>query len=207
MFRRRTTTAPTDGTPTPEATDTEAGQTAAEKASGKGRPTPKRREAEAARKERVKAPRDRREAMRQQRAKARAQRVKVQEAMKTGDERYLPARDRGPVRRFVRDYVDGRRTPAEFLLPFFLLIFLIMMVPTRITQTIALALWLPAIVLVPIDLIFLGVRLRKELRTRFPDESHRGSVAYGVMRATQLRRLRLPKPQVKPGGQPVEPKK
>lgn len=204
MFRRRTTTASSDAPSTSETTAAEVDSTATERVSGKGRPTPKRREAEAARKERVKAPRDRREALRQQREKSRAQRLKVQEAMKTGDDRYLPSRDRGPVRRFVRDYVDARRTPAEYLLPFFLLIFLVMMVPTKITQTIALALWLPAIVLVPIDLVFMGFRLRKELRTRFPDEPLRGAVAYGVMRATQLRRLRLPKPQVKPGGKPKD---
>lgn len=166
---------------------------------GKGRPTPKRREAEAARKTRIKAPRDRKEALRQQRAQARQQRLKVQEAMKTGDERYLPARDKGPVRRFVRNFVDSRRTASEYLLPYFLVIFLIMLIPLAIAQTIALAMWLPALVLVPLDLVFLGFRLRRELRERFPDESHRGAVTYGIMRATQLRRLRLPKPQVKPG--------
>ena len=37
--------------------------------------------------------------------------------MVTGDDRHLPARDRGPVRRFVRDYVDARRTMLEYMLP------------------------------------------------------------------------------------------
>lgn len=166
---------------------------------GKGRPTPKRREAEAARKNRIKAPRDRKEALRLQRARARQQRLKIQEAMRTGDERYLPARDKGPVRRFVRDFIDSRRTASEYLLPYFLVIFLIMLIPLAIAQTIALAMWLPALVLVPLDLIYLGFRLRRELRERFPDESHRGAVTYGIMRATQLRRLRLPKPQVERG--------
>jgi len=172
------------------------------KPGGKGRPTPKRREAEQARKARVKAPRDRREAIRLQRQRARAERAKIHQAMLTGDERYLPARDKGPVRRFCRDFVDSRRTTGEFLLPYFLVIFVLMSIPVPPIPAVATYLWLLALVVVPVDLILLGRRLKRELRRRFPDESHRGAVAYAVMRATQIRRLRLPKPQVKPG-QPI----
>jgi Protein of unknown function (DUF3043) len=191
VFRRRSAT---------EAAPTEA-EAPVEKADGKGRPTPKRREAEAARKARVTAPKDRREALRAQREKSRVERMKVQQAMQTGDERYLPLRDKGPVRRFARDYVDARRTLAEYLLPFFLVILLLMMLPPNVpyVREISLYLWLAAIIIVPVDLIFLGVRFRKELKTRFPDDSHKGVTVYAIMRSTQLRRLRLPKPQVKPG--------
>jgi hypothetical protein len=87
------------------------------KPGGKGRPTPKRREAEMARKKRVAPPRNRKEAAALQRERMRAEREKRVSAMRTGDERYLPARDRGPVRRFVRDFVDSRRSVGEFLLP------------------------------------------------------------------------------------------
>jgi hypothetical protein len=194
VFRRRTAT---------EAAPTEAAEPTdfVEKAEGKGRPTPKRREAEAARKARVSAPKDRREAMRLQRDKSRQERLKVQQAMQTGDERYLPARDKGPVRKFARDYVDARRTLAEFLLPFFLVILVLMMLPPNVpfVRDVSLFLWLAAIIIVPIDLVFLAFRFRKELKERFPNESHRGATAYAIMRSTQIRRLRLPKPQVKPG--------
>jgi Protein of unknown function (DUF3043) len=196
VFRRRTTESAATQAATPEPTVAEP---EGAKPDGKGRPTPKRREAELARKARVSAPKDRREAVRQQRAKARAERAKVQQAMVTGDERYLPARDKGAVRRFCRDFVDSRRTPAEYLLPYFLVIFIVMTIPIPQVQLIATYLWLVAIVIVPIDLILLARRLKRQLRERFPDESHRGAVAYGIMRATQIRRLRLPKPQVKPG--------
>jgi Protein of unknown function (DUF3043) len=196
VFRRRTTESAATQAATPESTVAEP---EGAKPDGKGRPTPKRREAELARKARVSAPKDRREAVRQQRAKARAERAKVQQAMVTGDERYLPARDKGAVRRFCRDFVDSRRTPAEYLLPYFLVIFIVMTIPIPQVQLIATYLWLVAIVIVPIDLILLARRLKRQLRERFPDESHRGAVAYGIMRATQIRRLRLPKPQVKPG--------
>ncbi len=94
---------------------------------------------------------------------------------------------------------DSRRTPAEYLLPYFLVIFIVMTIPVPQVQIIATYLWLVAIVIVPIDLILLARRLKKQLRERFPDESHRGAVTYGIMRSTQIRRLRLPKPQVKPG--------
>ena len=191
MFRRRTTTEP--------APDAATEPTSELHTDGKGRPTPKRRDAEQARKARVSAPRDRKEAMRQQREKSRAERARVQQAMATGDERYLPARDKGPVRKFCRDFVDSRRTLAEYLLPYFLVIFIVMTIPVREVQAIAQFLWLIAIVVVPIDLILMTRRLKRELRERFPNESHRGAVSYAVMRSTQIRRLRLPKPQVKPG--------
>jgi hypothetical protein len=193
VFRRRTTE---ESTPPPAPAPAE---TASERPGGKGRPTPKRRDAEQARKARVSAPKDRKEAVRQQREKARADRAKVQQAMVTGDDRYLPARDKGPVKRFCRDFVDSRRTPAEYLLPYFLVIFIVMTIPMPQVQIIATYLWLVAIIVVPIDLIFMGRRLKRQLRERFPNDRHRGAIAYGVMRATQIRRLRMPKPLVKPG--------
>ena len=45
----------------------------------------------------------------------------MREGMRTGDERYLPARDKGPVRRYVRDFVDARLCMAELLLPLLVL--------------------------------------------------------------------------------------
>ena len=47
---------------------------------------------------------------------------KVRQGMRTGDERYLPARDKGPVKRFIRNYIDARLSVAEFLLPLLLVI-------------------------------------------------------------------------------------
>ena len=63
------------------------------------------------------------------------------------------------------------------------------------------ALWMATMLLVVVDLTWFGFRLRREIRTRFPDDRGRGHVFYGITRATQLRRLRLPKPRVRPGAQ------
>jgi hypothetical protein len=168
---------------------------------GKGRPTPTRREAEAARKARVRPVVDRREAVRRQRQLARAERAKARQAMATGDERNYLGRDKGPVRAFIRDWVDARRTIAEFFLPIVLLVLLLSFVRNPTVQLFSSALWLATMLLVAIDLTWFGVKLRREIRTRFPDDGGRGHVFYGIARATQLRKLRMPKPRVRPGAQ------
>ncbi|MGN6162400.1 MAG: DUF3043 domain-containing protein, partial [Marmoricola sp.] len=85
------------------------------KADGKGRPTPTRKEAEAAAKQRAKSVKDPKSRSREQRT---GNAAKVREAMRTGDDRYLPARDQGPVKRFVRDFVDSRVGFLEFIIIF-----------------------------------------------------------------------------------------
>ncbi|MEU1896701.1 DUF3043 domain-containing protein [Streptomyces pristinaespiralis] len=169
----------------------------------KGRPTPKRSEAQGQRRRASSgAPQDRKEAMKRQREARRADLARQREALASGDERYLPARDKGPVRRFVRDFVDSRFCIAEFFLPLAVVILVLSMVRVAQLQNIALLLWLGVIVLIVVDSIGLSIRLKKQLRERFPNEPKRGAVAYGLMRTLQMRRLRLPKPQVKRGERP-----
>ncbi len=169
----------------------------------KGRPTPKRSEAQSQRRRASSgAPLDRKEAMKRQREARRVDMAKQREALASGDERYLPARDKGPVRRFVRDFVDSRFCIAEFFLPLAVIILILSVIQVQGIQNISLLLWLIVIVLIVIDSIGLAFRLRKQLNTRFPDTPKRGAVAYGLMRTLQMRRLRLPKPQVKRGERP-----
>ena len=166
---------------------------------GKGRATPKRKEAEAARKIRAKPPRTRKEAAKVVRKKRYEERMKMREAMDTGEERYLPARDRGKVRRYVRDFVDSRYNVAEFLLPLLVVILLLSFLQTQWAVLALFGLWIVTILGTALDSIYLIFRLRRELRRRFPDESRRGCLPYGVLRSSQLRRFRMPKPQVKRG--------
>ncbi|MEU3182902.1 DUF3043 domain-containing protein [Streptomyces sp. NPDC006923] len=168
----------------------------------KGRPTPKRSEAQSQRRRASTTPTDRKTAMKRQREARRADLAKQREALASGDERYLPARDKGPVRRFVRDFVDSRFCVAEFFLPLAVVILVLSMVRVGSLQNIALLLWLGVIVLIVVDSIGVGFRLKKQLAERFPDTPRRGAVAYGLMRTLQMRRLRLPKPQVKRGERP-----
>ncbi|MFF7362958.1 DUF3043 domain-containing protein [Streptomyces sp. NPDC008125] len=168
----------------------------------KGRPTPKRSEAQTQRRRASTTPVDRKEAVKRSREARRVDMAKQREALASGDERYLPTRDKGPVRRFTRDFVDSRFSIAEWFLPMAVIILVLSVIQIRNIQNISLLLWLGVIVLIVLDSIGLAFRLRKQLRIRFPDTSQRGAVAYGLMRTLQMRRLRLPKPQVKRGERP-----
>lgn len=168
---------------------------------GKGRPTPKRRTAEAANK-RPLVPTDRKAAAKAARAAARAQRDRQFQAMQTGDERYLPAKDRGPVRRFIRDHVDARRNLGEFFLPVAMVfVFLTLLFGRNVQASAVIVMVLYAIVLITIiDAFIMWRRLKPRLVARFGDEANqRGLAMYAVMRVFQLRRARLPKPQVRRG--------
>lgn len=196
MFRRRTTTDPTDDSRTTPS----AGRSATDgQPGGKGRPTPSRREAEQARKQRVKPPLTRREQLRRERELARTQRTRTRQAMATGDESGFLARDKGPVRKFLRDYVDSRRTFAEFFLPIIVVVLLTSFVDSTQVRVFSTLLWVGSMLLVIVDLTVLGFRVRREVHKRFPDDTGRGHVLYAIVRSTQIRKLRLPKPTVKPG--------
>jgi len=166
---------------------------------GKGRPTPTRKAAEQARKQRVRPALTRREANRRQREQTRSQRSQARQGMLSGDERYFTRRDKGPVRRLLRDYVDSRRTLAEFFLPTILVILALSLISSPQVQLLATLMWLASLVLVIFDLTVLGFRVKREVRSRFPDDDSRGHVLYAIARATQIRKLRMPKPAVKPG--------
>jgi hypothetical protein len=184
-----------------ESTATAADGSSAEatKVGGKGRPTPKRREVEKGRRRAVGAPKDRKEAYKQVRERQREDRTRSMQALRAGDEKHLPPRDRGPVRRYVRDTVDARRTVAEFFLPLALLIFILTLVPSEQAKLFGSTLWMALVVLIVIDSILLVARLRRGMRKSFPDQSHKGAVPYALMRSMQIRRFRLPPPRVRSG--------
>jgi hypothetical protein len=169
------------------------------KPGGKGRPTPKRREVEKGRRRAITAPRDRKTAYKQTRERQREERTRSMQALRAGDERHLPARDRGPVKKYARDLVDARRSVAEFFLPLALLIFVLTIVPVPALQLAGSYLWLALVVMVVVDSVVLVMRLRRGLARSYPDESHRGAVPYALMRSMQIRRFRLPPPRVRSG--------
>jgi hypothetical protein len=168
----------------------------------KGRPTPKRSEAQSQRRSVATTPTTRKDAAKRQREERRVALERQRQALANGDERFLPARDKGPVRRFARDFIDSRFNIAEFFLPMAVAILVLTMVRVGYLQQVALLLWLVVIVLIVLDSVVSGFRLRKRLAERFPGQNTKGAVAYGLMRSLQMRRLRLPKPQVKRGERP-----
>ncbi len=178
-------------------------ETAERLTQGKGAPTPSRREQEAARK-RPLVPGDRKEAARNARAKQAEAREKARVGMANGDERYLTPRDRGPQRRYVRDYVDARFSIGEFLIPVMLVIIILSFLPWQFLQVWALfALWAFFLISV-LDCIVLGFLVRRRIAAKFgADKVERGLRWYAAMRALQLRVMRLPKPQVKRGQYPA----
>ena len=189
MFRRNKSEAP------PVETDVvDAGASG-----GKGRPTPTRKEAEAAAKARAKVPRTRKE----QAAAARLARsdssTKMRQAMKTGDERYLPARDRGPVKRFIRDMVDSRFSFVELMIPVLLVTTAMAWSGNRSVASYGNAVLFGMLLLIVVDMVRLRFKLRRELTTRFPDEPLKGTTYYAVMRSLQMKFMRLPKSQVRIG--------
>lgn len=201
MAKRQTTSGQTgDGAGSGNAPARPANESAEETAArlaGKGHATPTRREREAARK-RPLVPSDRKEAARQARAQSAALREKARLGMAQGDDRYLTARDKGPQRRFVRDYVDARYNVGELMIPIMLLVIVLTFIPNPAFQVYGiLVLWAFFVVAV-IDAVLLGVLVRRRLVAKFgAGKIERGMRWYAAMRAMQLRVIRLPKPQVK----------
>jgi len=169
--------------------------------SGKGRPTPKRSEAEKARKMRVKTPANSKDAQRHQRSQVKQRRREAREALVTGDISKMAPRDAGPVRAFVRDYVDVRRNAGVLFLPVAILIFGLNAgggnVPAlRIASNLML---LAVVITIAVDVRLLTRGVIRAVEERFPGTETKGLRMYAATRAIQIRRLRLPKPRVKRG--------
>lgn len=167
----------------------------------KGRPTPKRRDQEAARR-RPLVPADREAAKKQAKQEARKRRIEGREAYARGDERAMPKRDRGPIKRFIRDTVDSRYNLGEFLLPLMLIMLVLTVMPNRIMQMTALLMVWGVVIIGILDAVFLWKRTKKRIRERFHEDPPKGCASYCVMRAMQMRMSRMPRPQIARGEKP-----
>ena len=165
---------------------------------GKGRPTPKRSEAEKRRRP-VSAPGDRKAANRQYRERQRQDRARRQQGMQRGEQWAMPARDRGGVRALVRDYVDSRRRLSEFYMYGLLVLLVFLFIRNPLVQSIVPVLVTVAVLIMLVEGIYIGRRARALAEKRLPGESTQGVRLYAAMRALQIRQLRMPKPRIKPG--------
>jgi Protein of unknown function (DUF3043) len=203
LFRRKSADLVADATstvtPEPDTTPRPKGYTPSKKELGKE--TPKRQSSQR-RPGAVAAPANRREAYKQMRERQRAERAEASEGMRSGDERYLLARDRGPERRLVRDIVDSRRTAGTWFFVGAIIVFIgsTGAMPYQI-QLAANLLWAILALSVVIDSVLISRRIKKRVTEKYPDTTQRmGSLyMYGIMRALTFRRMRVPKPQVELG--------
>jgi hypothetical protein len=163
---------------------------------GKGRPTPKRKEAESKRKVSSLSPIVTKDQKRASKVQARQNRSAERAAYLRGDESALPLRDRGPARRFVRNYVDSRRSTGEYFLPVIFVVLMLTLIRNQTIQLGAIALMYAMLLVAIIDGILLTRKIRKEVETQFPGTNTKGLGMYAWLRSTQMRRLRAPHPQV-----------
>lgn len=184
FFRRNKSEA---AQPEPEDTQPGAAESGPVK---KDRPTPSRKEAEAARRARVNRQLTPKEARKETAARNRAERMRA-----------LNAREAQPEKALVRDYVDARFSIGEFLLPALVLIlslsFLNSMLPG--TALYATVLMYGYIAWVIIDIWWMWRGLKKVLNERFPRASRKGLMMYAMNRTIQVRRFRMPAPRLKRG--------
>ena len=183
---------------------------------GKGRPTPKRSQAEANRYRSITGsttsgrsrpapaapgrkltPEEKTKA----RTQARADRDRQMQAMKRGEDWALSPRDRGAVKQLARDYVDAHRRPSEFYM-YALILLVVGLVAGKshsgISSDMQIVLILIILVII-VDALLLRRSISKLAAERLPGQSTRGLTFYAVMRALQLRRFRTPAPRLKPG--------
>lgn len=182
----------------------------------KGRPTPKRNStakrrgpvapapmtaAEArARRKSLAGPKLSKEERRAEKAQRRERMAQRRERMLAGDEAVMLERDRGPVRRYVRDIVDARYNLLGLFMPVALGLMFVMMAVPQIQFYISPAMML-LMLLMALDGVLLARKVSRLVDIKYPDntESRLRLGLYAASRATTLRRMRAPRPQVRRG--------
>ncbi len=173
-----------------------------ERPGAKNKPTPKRRDQEAARRQPLVVT-DRKVAKDIEKQKRREGMAKQRQAMVTGDDANLPVRDKGPQRRFIRDYVDARWSVGEVVLPIMVLVLALSFLKTSWALMSVFVLTYGLIAVAVIDAVLMWRRIKSRLIAKFGASGvPSGVTMYAVMRAFQLRPTRMPKPQVKRGDYP-----
>jgi hypothetical protein len=170
----------------------------------KGRPTPKRSEAERNRRQPITGSRrpaggPRTPRTPEDKAAARVERNRKFEAMKRGESWALNPRDRGPARAIARDYIDSHRRPSEYYMYVLLFLLVAVFARNKTLQDYISPLVLVLVVIILIDAQLIRRQLNRLVAARLPGESTRGLTFYAVMRALQIRRFRVPAPRVRPG--------
>jgi len=165
----------------------------------KDAPTPKRKDSEALNKVNAITSPATKATKSRDRTEMKAKRLAARAAYMRGEESALPIRDRGAVRRFVRDYVDSRRNVGEYFLPAVFTVLVLSVIHNKFISLIAILFMYVAMLYTVLSGVFMTRRIRKVVAAKFPDEPTKGLGMYGWLRSTQMRRMRAPAPQVKRG--------
>lgn len=201
MFRRRPTG-------TSEVLDTEQEAPAADSPESrprpgltapKGVPTPKRSEAQANRRQPYRAPADRKAAAQQSRERERADRMRKTAAYQRGEDWALPTKDRGPVRALARDVVDARRGIGEYYMVLVVVLVVLLVIPGTASKLIADTLVIFLLLVMLVEGWWVGSKIKRLAAERYPGQSTQGVVLYATMRGISMRRMRVPKPRLRPG--------
>lgn len=154
-------------------------------------PTPKRRDAEAARRERLNPQLSPKEAKRRSREQATIERRKQMAAI-----------DNAPGKVLMRNWVDSRFNLAELSMPILMamLLFVLVLAPflPRMVEPATYGTW-AFMVLIGIDITRMWRGFKKLAAERIPREPLKGLLYYGFNRSLSLRRLRMPRPVLKRG--------
>jgi hypothetical protein len=188
-----------DSAETTTASGADASTDQLDRAAGKGRPTPKRNEAQGRRTgPPPPPPTTRKEAYKRMRAQQASRRGESRAGAARGDDSYLPARDRGPVRKLVRDVVDSRRNVGSFFLGIAAVALIGNFAPSLLVRSYAFFILLGFFLVLIVDSVVLGRRIKRKVAERFPNGDHKtgGLTWYGISRSTMIRRWRFPKPDV-----------
>jgi Protein of unknown function (DUF3043) len=165
----------------------------------KDTPTPKRKDAEALNKVNAITSPATKATKARDRDELKSKRLAARAAYMRGEENALPARDKGPVRRYVRNYIDSRRNVGEYFLPAVAIVLVLSVVHNKFISLIAVLFMYVAMLYTVLSGVFMTRRIRKAVAAKFPGESTKGLGMYGWLRSTQMRRMRAPAPQVKRG--------
>ncbi|MFR0555790.1 DUF3043 domain-containing protein [Pseudoscardovia radai] len=190
---------------TSDSADSQASPAATGMTPGKGRPTPKRKDAQKA-SLRPLVPADRKAAKKAERAKAREKQDREYQAMETGDVQHMPTSERIPWRIYVRDYVDARRNLGEWFMPIVFIALIVSMIVQRWSPVAAFVLMIVVYVYllaVIIDAVLMWRSLKKKLVAKYGDKAvakGQRTGLYAWTRALQIRAWRMPKPRYKKHG-------
>jgi hypothetical protein len=203
-FRRKSADLDTDSVDGVEATDVDGSVTTVAGSRSRsytpskrelGQATPKRKQGG---RKAVPPPTNRREASKRMREQQREARAEARAGMLAGDEKFLPAGDRGPERALVRDIVDSRRNLGSYVL--FVLLFVLLGSVLRIPALVVYAnmFFYVYILAVVVDSFLLTRRIKRLVPQRLPKSTTppRSHYFYAIMRSLNIRRLRMPNPRV-----------